>query len=146
MAQRVLIDGNAARLITSKPGFNATPSLSDENKTFDSNWFFGGGIKWHLTVDSMTASSVSFPYALNYIPSVVGVKVYNYGTLATDDDRTSMDLSVVAVPSNAAFIDLGAGTWSGATPTRISSSGITNIPMYTTSAYAHVSHFLVMEA
>ncbi|MFK3665104.1 hypothetical protein ACI2JN_07600 [Ochrobactrum teleogrylli] len=145
MAQRVLIDGNAARLITSKPGYNATPSLPDEYKTFDSNWFFGGGIKWHLTADSMTTSFVLFPYALDYIPAVIGVVVYNYGTLATDDERYSMDLTGVPVPSNAAFIDLKAGTWDGATSVRITNNGIFDIPMYTAPAFAHVSHFLVME-
>ena len=72
MAQRVYLSGNPPRLITSKPGYNASPSLADIYKTFDSNWFEGAGIRWMFRVSippgNPSSKTVTFPYALNHIP------------------------------------------------------------------------------
>lgn len=71
MAQRVFLSGNPPRLITSKPGYNASPSLPDEGKSFDSNWFDGGGIKFRY-FGPVTANFVwYYPYALNFVPKTV---------------------------------------------------------------------------
>ncbi|WP_156797734.1 hypothetical protein [Brucella sp. BO2] len=84
MAQRIYQSGNPPRLITSKPGYNASPSLNNANKTFDSDWFNGCAIKWRLMcnvpANTPTGAYVKmFPYALNYIPMVYifGVQVYS---------------------------------------------------------------------
>lgn len=42
MSKRVLV--TPGRIIISKVGFDASPSLDDGNKVFDSNWGFGGAI------------------------------------------------------------------------------------------------------
>ena len=76
MAQRVNLTGNPPRLITSKPGQNATPSLREDLKTFDSNWFSGTGIKFKY-FGTFTANFVyTFPYALSFVPKF-WIKYYN---------------------------------------------------------------------
>ena len=70
MVQRVHLSSNPPRLITSKAGKNATPTMPDADKSFDSNWFDGGGLKWILKVNNQGA--VTFPYPLSYIPYVWG--------------------------------------------------------------------------
>lgn len=87
MVQRVLLTSNPPRLITSKAGKNATVSMSDDDKTFDSNWFDGGGIKWILQVPKPDAA-VSFPYPLNYIPYVWG---FSGGQLWNGDNNKFYD-------------------------------------------------------
>ncbi|PRD45331.1 hypothetical protein C5748_03810 [Phyllobacterium phragmitis] len=77
MADRVYITGNNARLITSKPGHNASPSLADDFKSFDSNWFYGGAIRWigKVTVPHRnTGVYYTFPQPLNFIPAIVVIK------------------------------------------------------------------------
>lgn len=75
MVDRIYMRGSPPRLITSKAGFNASPSLSDENKSFDSDWFNGCGIKWRLNAyippGPNSGLTINFPYKLNYIPYVV---------------------------------------------------------------------------
>lgn len=76
MAQRVNLTGNPPRLITSKPGQNATPSLRDDLKTFDSNWFNGSGIKFKYFGTFTTNFVYMFPYALSFVPKF-WIKYYN---------------------------------------------------------------------
>lgn len=67
------MSGNPPRLITSKPGFNASTSLADVNKTFDSNWFNGCAIKWRINWDipaNTTGIKMLFPYVLSYMPVI----------------------------------------------------------------------------
>lgn len=72
MSERLYMAGDPPRLITSKPGYNASPSLGDIYKTFDSNWFNGAGIRWQfqgsVNLPSDVSRTVMFPYALNHIP------------------------------------------------------------------------------
>lgn len=72
MAQRLYLSGNPPRLITSKPGYNASPSLANIYKTFDSDWFNGAGIRWVYRVDippgNPASKTVTFPYALDHVP------------------------------------------------------------------------------
>lgn len=75
MVQRVHLSSNPPRLITSKAGKNATPTMADAEKSFDSNWFDGGGLKWVLTRNK-SGDFTPYPYALNYIPYIWG---FNYG-------------------------------------------------------------------
>ena len=76
MAQRVNLTGNPPRLITSKPGQNATPSLRDDLKTFDSNWFNGSGVKFKYFGTFTTNFVYMFPYALSFVPKF-WIKYYN---------------------------------------------------------------------
>lgn len=83
MARRFLLTGTPPRLIISKPGFDADPSLDEDCKTFDSNWFGGNGIKWVLRKDvyfdaqgfnppwKLSDVTIDFPYSLNYQPACV---------------------------------------------------------------------------
>lgn len=79
MVDRVYMRGSPPRLITSKAGFNASPSLPDENKSFDSDWFNGCGIKWRLNgyiaPGPNSGLTINFPYQLNYIPYVVSQNI-----------------------------------------------------------------------
>ncbi|QGA55846.1 hypothetical protein [Brucella sp. 2280] len=72
MAQRTYLSGNPPRLITSKPGYNASPSLGNIYKTFDSDWFNGAGIRWIFRVSipsgNPASKTVLFPYALDHVP------------------------------------------------------------------------------
>ncbi|MHC3941935.1 MULTISPECIES: hypothetical protein [Paenochrobactrum] len=77
MVQRVFLSKSPPRLITSKAGKNATPSLPDADKSFDSNWFDGGGIKWILPRNK-SGVFTAFPYQLNYIPYIWGFLSGNY--------------------------------------------------------------------
>jgi len=143
MAQRVFLSGNPPRLITSKPGQNASPSLADDQKTFDSDWFYGGGIKFHLTANSLNTTTVNFPMALTYIPSVVGIQVM-------DMDKEPAKLlrregGVPAPPSNAKTIILLGGA-DGANRANIGTSSIYNIPLQTNTFYNYITHFFVFEA
>lgn len=72
MVNRVFVDGSIPRIICSKPGYNADLSLANEYKTFDSNWYYGGGIRWILNsnITSGQSTFTLFPYALNYRPRV----------------------------------------------------------------------------
>lgn len=76
------------RLITSKAGFNASPTLSDQNKTFDSDWYRGGAIKWRLltTVPANVGYfEVAFPYQLSYVPIIdIASNHYEQGNSLTD--------------------------------------------------------------
>lgn len=143
MAQRVFLSGNPPRLITSKPGQNASPSLADDQKTFDSDWFYGGGIKFHLTANSLNTSSVNFPIALNYIPSVVGIKVMDMDKEPAK--LLKLESGVPAPPSNAKTIILGGGT-EGVNRANIGTSSIYNIPLQTNTFYNYITHFFVFEA
>lgn len=70
-------------MIISKPGYDADPSLDEDCKTFDSNWFGGNGIKWVLRKDqyfdaqgfdppwNISDLTIDFPYELNYQPACV---------------------------------------------------------------------------
>lgn len=74
MTARIYMDGNIPRIITSKAGYDASPTLANEHKTFDSNWYSGGGIRWTLeqlrSGASWNDSSIQFPETLNYVPKV----------------------------------------------------------------------------
>jgi hypothetical protein len=143
MAQRVFLSGNPPRLITSKPGQNASPSLADDQKTFDSDWFYGGGIKFHLTANSLNTSSVNFPIALNYIPSVVGIKVMDMDKEPAKTLR--IESGVPSPPANAKSIILSGGV-EGASRANIGTSSIYNIPLQTNIYYNYITHFFVFEA
>lgn len=77
MVQRVFLSKSPPRLITSKAGKSATPTMADANKSFDSNWFNGGGLKWILKKSN--SAFTPFPYPLNYIPYVwvFGAEIWN---------------------------------------------------------------------
>ncbi len=79
MAVRIYETGNPPRLITSKPGYNASPSLRDDLKTFDSHWFNGGGIKFRYGGTVPANFAFNFPYALNFIPKyiITGGRTWN---------------------------------------------------------------------
>lgn len=68
MAVRIYETGNPPRLITSKPGYNASPSLRDDLKTFDSNWFNGCGVKFKYFGPYSTNYVFNYPYVLNFVP------------------------------------------------------------------------------
>ncbi|QDC00344.1 hypothetical protein [Mesorhizobium sp. 8] len=75
MADRILLE--TGRMIISQPGYNASPSLADANKVFDSDWAFGGaiitaGVK-QFTVEDTTSGyyTIDFPTALDYVPAVI---------------------------------------------------------------------------
>lgn len=74
MADRLYMKDNPPRLITSKPGYNASPDLDYIYKTFDSDWFNGAGIRWvfrvYFTYGGVTRQNrtVTFPYALDHVP------------------------------------------------------------------------------
>lgn len=79
MAVRIYETGNPPRLITSKPGYNASPSLRDDLKTFDSHWFNGGGIKFRYGGTVPANFAFNFPYPLNFIPKyiITGGRTWN---------------------------------------------------------------------
>ena len=59
----------AGRIILSKPGYDATPSLPDSFKILDSNWQFSGAIIASGRVAASPSNNViSFP-AQHYIPA-----------------------------------------------------------------------------
>jgi hypothetical protein len=63
----------AGRIIISKPGFDASSSLPDANKIFDSNWFATGGIFASGTAvkpPGMATYTINFP-PLHYVPAAV---------------------------------------------------------------------------
>lgn len=74
MAERLYMNGSPPRIITSKPGFNASPSLDNIYKTFDSDWFNGAGIRWFFNVtipyegNARTSKIFYFPYVLDHVP------------------------------------------------------------------------------
>lgn len=68
MAVRIYETGNPPRLITSKPGYNASPSLRDDLKTFDSNWFNGCGVKFKYFGPYAQNYTFNYPYALGFVP------------------------------------------------------------------------------
>ncbi|WOC14573.1 hypothetical protein [Pseudochrobactrum sp. MP213Fo] len=72
MVARVYIDGNEPRIITSKAGKEAGPALPDADKTFDSRWYSGGGIRWNASNDIPNKAdlTVRFPGTLGYVPKV----------------------------------------------------------------------------
>lgn len=77
MADRVFMSGEPPRIITSKAGYSASPALSDDFKSFDSDWYYGGGIRWtgKVTVPRYNRSIYyNFPYALNFVPAIMVIK------------------------------------------------------------------------
>lgn len=72
---------NPPRLITTKPGYNASPSVADIGKSFDSNWFDGGGIRWVLNGSRDSNVQINFPYTLTRPPVVTPI----YDRPWTDD-------------------------------------------------------------
>lgn len=68
MVDRVYMRGSPPRLITSKPGFNASTSLADTNKTFDSDWFNGTGVKFKFFGPCSQNQTYMYPYALGFTP------------------------------------------------------------------------------
>lgn len=59
----------AGRIILSKPGYNASPSLPDIRKILDSDWQFSGAIIASGRVSrSQSNNVISFP-AQHYIPA-----------------------------------------------------------------------------
>lgn len=103
MAVRIYETGNPPRLITSKPGYNASPSLRDDLKTFDSNWFNGGGIKFRYAGTVPANFVFSFPYALNFIPKylVTGGRTWNNDNLLFYWQHPNSPGYSVDPPSNA---------------------------------------------
>lgn len=83
MARRLLLTGTPPRMIISKSGYDADPSLDEDCKTFDSNWFGGNGIKWVLRKDvyfeaqgfnppwNPSDVTIDFPFELNYQPACI---------------------------------------------------------------------------
>lgn len=71
MAERVYQTSTPPRLITSKPGFNASPSLAETNKTFDSNWFNGCGVKFKFWGPVSQNMTYMYPYALSFVPRAI---------------------------------------------------------------------------
>ncbi|WOC15430.1 hypothetical protein [Pseudochrobactrum sp. MP213Fo] len=72
MVTRVYIDGNEPRIITSKAGKEAGPALPDADKTFDSRWYSGGGIR-EVASETLNINqnfTVNFSETLNYIPKI----------------------------------------------------------------------------
>ncbi len=138
MRDRVLFDGNLARVITSKPGFDANPAQADENKTFDSNWFYGGGIKFVLVADSRYDSVAYFPYALDYIPSIIPFTVM-------DADKEPVKNTFGGIsdmphpPADAKYIFLSGGG-------KVSKDRVYDIPIETNKYYNSMLHVLVLEA
>ncbi|MDH7786320.1 hypothetical protein QBD01_002341 [Ochrobactrum sp. 19YEA23] len=82
MAVRIYETGNPPRLITSKPGQNASPSLRDDLKTFDSNWFNGCGVKFKYFGSYPAGFVFTYPYELSFIPKffVQFYRVWNGNT------------------------------------------------------------------
>lgn len=72
MVARVYIDGNEPRIICSKAGYEASPLLLDQDKTFDSNWYYGGGIRWILNAGLQGGqyNYTPFPNTLTQPPRV----------------------------------------------------------------------------
>lgn len=135
MVDRVYMRGSPPRLITSKPGYNASPSLDDANKTFDSDWFNGGGIKFHLRVPH-SASSAPFPYALNYTPTVLMFDVYDKALMDSLGFWSAGATSVgPPPPSNAVGLEVIGGY-------NVSNTQVSGI---TPSDIAGNKVFLVME-
>jgi len=62
---------DAGRLIISKPGYSASPSLADERKLFDSNWYATGMIMATGTVQKTGGQQlvIPFPFPLHYVPA-----------------------------------------------------------------------------
>lgn len=72
MSDRLYLSGEPPRLITSKPGYDASPDLENIYKTFDSEWYQGAGIRWrfqgYLQGPRDVVRDIYFPYPLEYIP------------------------------------------------------------------------------
>lgn len=72
---------NPPRLITTKAGYEAEPNTPEIGKSFDSNWFDGGGIRWVLNANRSSGQRINFPYTLTRPPVVTPV----YDRVWTDD-------------------------------------------------------------
>ncbi|NYD84317.1 hypothetical protein [Brucella intermedia] len=116
MAVRIYETGNPPRLITSKPGYNASPSLRDDLKTFDSNWFNGGGIKFRYSgVFSVANFVYYYPYALNFVPKYTitgGIPWNNNSSMFFWKHPNSPGFSVDP-PSNAIILPWPSSMTSG---------------------------------
>lgn len=62
---------NAGRIIMSKAGYDASPSLPDQFKLFDSNWMATGLViaAGSVTKQARVDVTVPFPYPLHYQPA-----------------------------------------------------------------------------
>jgi hypothetical protein len=139
MVQRVFLSKSPPRLITSKAGKNATPTMADADKSFDSNWLDGGGLKWVLKLPTST-SAVTFPYQLNYIPYVWGFSavIWNGNKDEFDPDWFATN-GLPTPPTNGCVLCAPSVQLDGQVVT-VSQSGI-SAPV----SGAKVSHWLVFE-
>ncbi len=107
MVQRVyLVGGTSPRLITSKDGYDATPSLADRFKTFDSNWFNGGGVKFQYFGDCGANFTFTYPYALSFVPkfAVQYHSIWNNNNQLFFYQHTGQPGYSVNPPSNAVVL------------------------------------------
>lgn len=110
MTKRFYFTDNSPRLITSKPGFEADPSLDEDCKTFDSNWFGGNGIKWVLRKDQyfdaqgfdppwkLSDMTIDFPFELNYQPACIAF--YSSSKVGANWDRLVIQQHVIVRNDN----------------------------------------------
>ena len=114
MAQRFYSE--AGRIIFSKPGYNASPSLPDIFKIFDSAWSFGYVLIASGSVGvSVGTHTISFP-AQHFIPTIEftvyesrsGIDFLNFGSLLdvttnsftvqiTDNDAYRLEYNVFGI-------------------------------------------------
>ncbi len=87
---------NAGRIIMSKAGFEASLTMPDEQKIFDSNWMATGLVISSGIATVPTGSgefAIPFPYPLHYAPAAM---VYGFPNPYSLDGRT--DNTALYVP------------------------------------------------
>lgn len=107
MAVRFL--ANAGRIIMSKSGYDASPTLPDQFKLFDSNWMATGLVIATGTYQMPSSGDgvVPFPYPLHYAPAA---DVY----LVSDGSNGSNDLGgrfLGGYTTQSALIITTTATW-----------------------------------
>lgn len=136
--------GSPPRLITSKSGFNASPSLAETNKTFDSNWFNGCGIKWRLDLSGPAGVRperfLAFPFPLTYIPYVV---LHDVRIRPNANGQYDSQINWPVAPSSPGLL-LAAGSFN--TPFTVSTTGITYPGSSSENLNPYHLQFLVFEA
>lgn len=98
MSVRFLV--NAGRIIMSKAGYDASPSLPDQFKLFDSNWMATGLLIATLraTTTGQNPQVVPFPAPLHYAPATdyQGAGYTTNTALVVENPSGQVGLSVVA--------------------------------------------------
>nr|CAD6411180.1 hypothetical protein REQ54_00845 [Rhizobium sp. Q54] len=97
------LTAQSGRIIISKPGYDANPSLPDAFKIFDSNWFATGGIIAAGSAIKSMGLPLTIPFTpLHYVPAAL---VMNNGfALQGTVTTSSIILDVNTAPGECHYV------------------------------------------